>query len=380
MGDGEDSKNIAKTIEMENLSLDISSNRFSRDLLQRFMGSGSGYGESKEEEDDEIELNLGLSLGGRFGVDKSSKKLTRSSSIASCLPVARDDSDVAPPQPVVYTGLARTSSLPVETEQEWRKRKELQTLRRMEAKRRRSEKQRNLKSEKEGGMSRSGSLSLEEKREIEVNLRERLDREKSLAALKRPISAVGLSTWANQAVHRSGIDVSTAKGKGSYVGGSGGMQGSIESKGGSSSSVSDLESKTQQGSSGEPSPTSIQSLQESGTHDVGSSTTKPRDRSAGPDMESSPSKRPDTSRTRGKEIGTNSLEDMPCVFTKGDGPNGRRVDGILYKYGKGEEVRIMCVCHGTFHSPAEFVQHAGGTDVDHPLKHIVVNPNSSSLL
>ncbi|KAL2226299.1 UNVERIFIED_CONTAM: Ninja-family protein AFP2 [Sesamum indicum] len=94
----------------------------------------------------------------------------------------------------------------------------------------------------------------------------------------------------------------------------------------------------------------------------------------------SPSKRPEASRTRGKEVGTNSMEDMPCVFTKGDGPNGRRVDGILYKYGKGEEVRIMCVCHGNFHSPAEFVKHAGGTDVDHPLKHIVVNPNSSSLL
>lgn len=32
---------------------------------------------------------------------------------------------------------------------------------------------------------------------------------------------------------------------------------------------------------------------------------------------------------------------MPCVFTDGDGPNGTRIDG---KYGKGEEVRIMCIC------------------------------------
>ncbi|KAI3467241.1 hypothetical protein Pfo_023904 [Paulownia fortunei] len=292
----------------------------------------------------------------------------------------------------------RTSSLPVETEEAWRKRKELQTLRRMEAKRRRSEKQRNLKSDKEGGGSGGGSLSLEEKREIEVNLRERLDREKSLSAVKRPGSSVGpqfgLSTWtvaaASQSILRSGIDVAMAKGKGSYVGSSGGMQGfgqpasqgSMESKGGSSSSVTDLESKTLQGSSGELSPASIQSLQEAGNQDVGSSATKPREhmsKSAGSDMESS-SKRSDASRTRGREIGTNSRDDMPCVFTKGDGPNGRRVDGILYKYGKGEEVRIMCVCHGSFHSPAEFVKHAGGTDVDNPLKHIVVNPNSSSLL
>lgn len=94
----------------------------------------------------------------------------------------------------------------------------------------------------------------------------------------------------------------------------------------------------------------------------------------------SPSKRSNTSRGRGREIGANSMEDMPCVFTKGGGPNGRRVDGILYKYGKGEDVRIMCVCHGSFHSPAEFVKHAGGSDVSNPLKHIVVNPSSSSLL
>ncbi|KAL2226300.1 UNVERIFIED_CONTAM: Ninja-family protein AFP2 [Sesamum indicum] len=265
MGDGEDSKkkNIVRTTEMENLSLDISANsRLSRDLLQRFMGTASEYEEAvKEEEDEEIELNLGLSLGGRFGVDKSSQKLVRSSSVASCLPVVRDDNDFVAPAPVVYSGLARTSSLPVETEEEWRKRKELQTLRRMEAKRRRSEKQRNLRNDKEGGGNAGGTLSLEERKEIEVNLRERLDREKSLS--KRAGSSLrsqfGLSSWAaaaaSQAILRSGIDAALAKGKGSYVGSSGGIQGlgqpasqgSVESKGGSSSSVSDLESKTLQG-------------------------------------------------------------------------------------------------------------------------------------
>lgn len=253
MGDREDGKNIAKTLEMENLSLDISTKRFSRDLLQKFMGSGSEYGAEKdedEEEEVEVELNLGLSMGGRFGVDKSPKKLVRSSSIASCLPVVRDDNDVAAPPPAVYTDLVRTSSLPVETEEEWRKRKELQTLRRMEAKRRRSEKQRNLRSEREGGSGGgSVSLSVEEKKEIEMNLRAKLDREKSLTALKRSGSSSAaqfrLSTWAS--------DVAIGKGKGSYAGSGGGgfgqpsSQGSMESKGGSSSSVSDLESKNLQG-------------------------------------------------------------------------------------------------------------------------------------
>lgn len=69
----------------------------------------------------------------------------------------------------------------------------------------------------------------------------------------------------------------------------------------------------------------------------------------------------------------NIIEDMPCVSTTGDGPNGKKIDGFLYRYMKGQEVRIVCVCHGSFLSPAEFVKHAGGRDVAHPLKHIVVN-------
>ncbi|KAF2599996.1 hypothetical protein F2Q68_00011854 [Brassica cretica] len=71
----------------------------------------------------------------------------------------------------------------------------------------------------------------------------------------------------------------------------------------------------------------------------------------------------------------NIIEDMPCVSTIGVGPNGKKIDGFLYRYMKGHEVRIVCVCHGSFLSPAEFVKHAGGRDVTHPLKHIVVNPS-----
>lgn len=91
-------------------------------------------------------------------------------------------------------------------------------------------------------------------------------------------------------------------------------------------------------------------------------------------------KKPNPSQNMGRDFGTNPMEDMPCVFTKGDGPNGKRIEGILYKYGKGEEVRIMCVCHGNFLSPAEFVKHAGGGDVAHPLRQIVVNPSGAPFL
>ncbi|XP_055809905.1 ninja-family protein AFP3-like [Solanum dulcamara] len=413
MGDNTDEKRKSR-IEMENLSMET--NRFSRDLLQRFRGGSSsssssgksrlevvvaGGKEVKEEEDEgEVELNLGLSLGGRFGVDKSSNsnKLIRSSSVASCLPIVRDDDALAPP-PVSYPTLVRTSSLPVETEEEWRKRKELQTLRRMEAKRRRSEKQRNLRSDKEGGGGSTvggggggGGWSIEdEKKEIEMNLRGRLDKEQYLVSAKRFGLSVSptLAAVARQgSLSGGGIDLTMGKGKGSYSGskmqghGQLGSQGSVESQGGgSSSSMSELESKLPQGS-GELSPASIHSLQGGGSQDIGSSGSKMREtgsRMSEGDMDS-PSKKLEAAKSQAKETGTNTLENMPCVFTKGDGPNGRRVDGILYRYGKGEEVRIMCVCHGSFHSPAEFVQHAGGTDVAHPLKHIVINLNASPLL
>ncbi|XP_042490817.1 zinc finger CCCH domain-containing protein 18-like [Macadamia integrifolia] len=72
---------------------------------------------------------------------------------------------------------------------------------------------------------------------------------------------------------------------------------------------------------------------------------------------------------------TQSLPHMPCVSTTGNGPNGKTITGFLYRYSK-TEVSIMCVCHGSLFTPAEFVKHAGGTDVSHPLKHIVVVPST----
>ncbi|XP_073300575.1 ninja-family protein AFP3-like, partial [Primulina huaijiensis] len=286
---------------------------------------------------------------GRFGVDKSCKNLVRSSSIAVCSHVVRDDSDNVKSTPI--TGLVRTSSLPVETEEEWRKRKGLQTLRRMEAKRRRSEKQRNLRGDKEvGGIYGGGGGSLSSEAESAV---------KSFGSISRA---------ARRAICGSGTDVAMAK---------------VASPGsGSSSCVSDSEGKFRQGSSDEPSPTTSTGPLKVHNQDACSSGSKSQEntsKTTGSDISASPSKKSDTSRTGGRKVGTNAIEEMPCVFTVGDGPNGRRVDGILYEYGKGE-VRIMCICCGKFRSPAEFVGHAGGTDLDHPLKHIVVNSYASPLL
>lgn len=329
MGDGTSN-------EMGNLSLQMKK-RFSRDLLQRFRVNTTAAGDPRgSDPGEEVELNLGLSLGGRFGVDKSNSKLVRSSSIAAILPVVKDDDDdvLGVSQGKTgpggsYSSLIRTSSLPVETEEEWRKRKELQSLRRMAAKRRRSEKQRNLT---------------------------RVEREEYVAAMGRVGSSVGPSLGSGN------WDFGDGEGLigGAASDGSGGgftqpsLPGSVESQ---ASSMSEFESRHFQGSSTEG-ETSVQE---------------------GSKQDESRSLRPKTDN-KGKEMRSNIMVDMPCVFTQGDSPSGTRIEGILYKYGKGEQVKIMCVCHGSFLSPAEFVKHAGGTDVLHPLKHILVNPNSSSYL
>lgn len=102
--------------------------------------------------------------------------------------------------------------------------------------------------------------------------------------------------------------------------------------------------------------------------------------SAREEEEESPKKTTVKLNGAAREMERNMMEEMPCVSTTGDGPNGRRIEGFLYRYKKGEEVRIVCVCHGSFLTPAEFVRHAGGGDVAHPLRHIVVTPNPSAFL
>lgn len=119
---------------------------FPRDLLRRLDGTScSGehpdlLGEASEEV--ELNLNLGLSLGGCFELDPDAKKLIRSSSVASFSPLSREPEFNALP----LTSLVRTNSLPSEAEEERRKRKQLQSLRRLEAKRKRLEKRNLIKS------------------------------------------------------------------------------------------------------------------------------------------------------------------------------------------------------------------------------------------
>ncbi|KAE8706247.1 Ninja-family protein AFP3 [Hibiscus syriacus] len=278
-----------------------------------------------ENGEEEIELSLGLSMNGRFGVDPRSKKLSRSSSIPDFINNSTDE----PSSPSLFLmaacggSLSRTCSLPVETAEEWRRRKELQSSSRLEAKRKRCEKQKNLRALKDRKMEGFVVEEEEDKRE----------------------------------------------------------EGSIGSHGSGSSGLCELESQPPQGTykcPGSGSPTSAQSAMQTEQKPniiPGKITTQKSENLAGIAAKNQHNQ-PAVDKKSVEPTIRNIMEDMPCVSTTGDGPNGKRIEGFLYRYRKGDEVRIVCVCHGSFLSPAEFVKHAGGDDVEHPLKHIVVSPSS----
>lgn len=259
---------------------------------------------SNELDGEGIELSLGLSLNGRFGVDRNrpdSSPLVRSSSVSNFVFGGGYEA----------SGLGRTRSMPAGTEEEWRQRKETQSVRRMEAKRKRAERM------------KSGQVE---------TARDRVGSEEADGPM-----------WEQQlAIGSRGIGLTR---------------------------VSDSEPQLTNQEANIPletrSPGSVQSL-----------PNQNEQRQTVPIVDS----KTDKSLTKStdhepKEMMKSMMVDMPCVSTRGVGPSGKRVEGFLYQYRKGEEVRIVCVCHGSFLSPAEFVKHAGGGDVSQPLKHIVVNPS-----
>lgn len=292
---------------------DTRDSSFSRDLLRRFTcGGGNSFPVKPKEEaygpPENVELSLGLSLNGRFGLEPQrigandaniNRKLFRASSVNDFVNFSVDV------ELSLYSPLTRTCSLPPETEAEWRKRKELQSLRRSEAKRKRVEKLKN------GKVVKAKTVEHWE------------------AGLKQSRPSASPSSSPPPALHFS-------------------SQGSIGSQGsGGSSGVSDLESQPFQGNN---------------------TKSKSHDRLESNKVDRSPENKPAGAPSP-------DFQTMPCVSTKVEGPDGKKIQGFLYRYGKGEEVRIVCVCHGSFLTPSEFVKHGGGDDVEHPLRHIVVTPS-----
>ncbi|XP_066391202.1 ninja-family protein 6-like [Miscanthus floridulus] len=296
----------------------------SRDFLRVFGAGGEGSGAPAYAANAaDVELSLGLSLGGRFGTDAGAKRprLPRSSSIASVCSLHGDgDADAdADPSPAAPLPLLRTTSLPTETEEEHWRRREIQSRRRREARRKRVERRNSMGSLVPAGPKPAAAV----------------DATAAIGSGRRSIGSQGSNS------------VSTTE---QGIGGS-----AINQSTDSSPSTSDNTNKNNM-----LPPTKAAEKPLNGTV-----TEQPRLRTLG-------SLTTRTSST--SDIRKLMMEDMPMVSSKVEGPNTRRIDGFLYRYKKGEDVRIVCVCHGSFLTPAEFVKHAGGGDVSNPLRHIVVNP------
>ncbi|KAL3624066.1 hypothetical protein CASFOL_032882 [Castilleja foliolosa] len=292
------------------------------DLFRRFMTKSNYPNGNKQEEEEnvEIELSLGLSLNGRFGVDPTiNKKLKRSSSVANlAFPVGGAVDHPRGADLESHAPLWRTQSLPTETEEELRRRKELQATRRMEARKKRMEKLKNS----------------------------RVLREKDVGNGKSRLDEVVVNGDCNgQRVDNSILGRFQ---NGDVMDSSQGSIGPPPRSGSSGSSDLIEGSKPKQLADAPP------------RHEQESAVRAPnRDAKGG---------------TAGAMLKKNGMLDMPYVTTKESGPNGVKIEGFLYRYKKGEEVRIMCVCHGSFLTPKEFVAHGGGGEVEQPLKHIVVSP------
>uniref|UniRef100_A0A0E0CX68 Ninja-family protein n=1 Tax=Oryza meridionalis TaxID=40149 RepID=A0A0E0CX68_9ORYZ len=394
---------------------------FSRDLLCGIGKGGDGpRGEVRPRVDmeaEEVELNLGLSLGGRFGLDRRGEKLARSSSVAAILAAAPTEPS-APPSglfrtsslPTVATAeaakkqgvdelscrrpnggaeaepaaarlpasgspssgssdgegrrledtLMRTSSLPAGIEDEWRKRKEAQSLKRFEVKRKRIERRNSLSSnvskETVGQIleeMNAGAEKVESCDDVATgnkktggNVNHSSDKNRCTG-----LPPVHRATYTQQRGSLSGIPTKHIPA----------VKGSVDAE---EHNVPSAATEHQNGAAIATPPFSALAVRAVALASRGEQLHA-------------------TGRVaaRAKSMGDVErimMQEMPCVCTKGL-PNGKRVEGFLYKYRKGEEVRIVCVCHGSFLTPAEFVKHAGGGDVANPLRHIVVNPIPPSL-
>ncbi|KAK4766996.1 hypothetical protein SAY86_014747 [Trapa natans] len=326
-----------------------------RDLSENSI-SGTNFPRKSEDnidEDGEVELSLNLSLNGHFGVDPRAKKFVRLSPIPEFVkPLTENGSAVK----IASAPITRTCSPPMENEEECRKRKEMQSLRRMEAKRKWTEKQRN-----------SGAMNCQNGRVFSEG---RFDKDHG----KDQFS----NGWRDNSARkeaRFGISNRDENDNNDLA----------ASQGSGISGLSEYESLSVKGSYKCAELKSLSTAQSLPDNDPSSASTANAQQGC-----SSNSSAPmvgtvcDELSLPGSGNGLNVaardvLLDMPCVSTRGNDPDGKKIEGFLYRYKKGEEVKIVCMCHGRFLSPAEFVKHAGGGDVSHPLKHIVVNASPSSI-
>uniref|UniRef100_A0A2N9HFV0 Ninja-family protein n=1 Tax=Fagus sylvatica TaxID=28930 RepID=A0A2N9HFV0_FAGSY len=284
----------------------------------------------------QLDLSLRLSLGGVYNEHFKEKPITRStSSVTRVITKKINAGESNSSLPGIFLSLTRSCSLPVDNEQGQVMLKDFQAKQRIEVQKRVLEKQR-----------RSRKTPEEDKSQAETPV--------TVEPAPEVTSWAVASAAKSPALCRAIVKIKTE----GYVSGKrklevhGGLKCVAAEKGATSSQSS-------------PNPKETESTSIPGATTDGKSVklaeTKPEN----------PPKRVRVSNSCFQDNGMDVMKQMPSVTTTGDGPNGKRIEGFLYKYMKGQ-VSIVCVCHGSFLSPAEFVKHAGGKDVENPMKHINV--------
>ncbi|KAL3813469.1 hypothetical protein ACJIZ3_014737 [Penstemon smallii] len=300
----------------EKISNSMRINGLSRDLLNRFMNHNRNpnineqqKGKLAQDENEELQLSLGLSMNGRFGVDPERKMLKRSSSISNltfAAAAAAVDDGSTPQARGVNAPLARTCSLPAEPEEDWRRRKETQLIKRMK----RMEK---LKTVRGGGKEKENcSEDVSNNGNVSGSVTPEKVDSGSIGSQKTGSSVV--SVFQNQQIDGEN------------------QGGEVKSPYAHSLPVAEVQDEN------------------------GSAVT----------IEATPE---DPSKVN--EMLNSALLDMPYVSAR---INNKKIEGFLYNYKRGEQLKIVCVCHGMFLTPAGFLKHGGGGDVENPLKHIIVSP------
>ncbi|GFZ12159.1 ABI five binding protein 3 [Actinidia rufa] len=305
----------------------------------------NGIARSNNSDSYQLDLNLGLSLGGSYTQFPQRSPLIRTTSL-----------NWSESEGSGFLSLARSSSLPTEAEQGLRRLKEMQAMKRMEAKRRMLEKQRSR-----GGFGGGGSGEEVKFLAVEANSSNWVvESAAKNTALCRAIEKLK-SNVAPSGTHMIKESPSAAK----IPAVSQPPVNSIAMENGKSAYPANYRSLEKQGTG---KPVNLNHAICFGKRENGTPVE--------PAETEQPTKRVKFSGNRTYDPKMMEiLRLMPSVTTTGNGPNGRRIEGFLYRYrNRIRQVCIVCVCHGSFFSPAEFIRHAGGGDVAEPMKHITVLP------
>ncbi|KAJ4831839.1 hypothetical protein Tsubulata_017502 [Turnera subulata] len=312
------------------------SNTHQKGLWEKFSSQENPTGTKlfiQETQYEQPDLNLGLSLGGIYSENSRERLLNRSSSQNDLLTLNRTATvELDPQPPKSFLSLARSSSLPTEAEKEQRR----MVLR--ELVRRRFEAAQTI-------AEQMGAFGV-------------IEKENSPPPEPMPSSPSKVAAWAAASASKSPafrrailrIQAHTA------LHGNGNFEGlgdlAAEKDVGSSQTLANFRGV-------------VPKVNCWGTG-TGGTVVKPAE-----SILESPNKKAKVSGGWSGNNAMDSMKHMPTVATTGGIPNGRRIEGILYKC-TNAQICIVCVCHGNFLSPEEFVRHAGGKDVTNPMRNITI--------